>query len=70
MPARDAGRICGDADECDSICLATLSQAQSDRLRRGGSNLSTLGRCAPVYPVFGCIPVVERGVVGRLLCLD
>jgi len=70
MPARDAGRICGDADECDSTCLAKPSQAQLDRLRRTGATLSTLGRCAPVYPVFGCIAVVEKGAVHGLLCLD
>jgi hypothetical protein len=70
MPARDAARICGDADECDSTCLARLSQAQIDRLRQTGATLTTLGRCATVYPVFGCLAIVEKGQVHGLLCLD
>lgn len=70
MPARDGGRICGDSDECDSTCLAQLSPAQTDQLRQGGTTPTTLGRCAPVYPVFGCLAVVEKGRVHGLLCLD
>ena len=69
MPARDAGRICGDADECDSTCLAKVSGSQVEILRRGGT-VPTLGRCAPAYPVVGCIAVVEKNEVRRLLCLD
>jgi hypothetical protein len=68
MPARDGGRICGDADECDSTCLADLSQSQLDGLRQGP--IPTLGRCASVYPVFGCLAVVAKGEVNNVLCLD
>lgn len=70
MPARDAGRICGDADECDSTCLAKPTPAQLDRLRSSGVTIAILGRCASVYPVLGCLAVVEKGEVNGLLCLD
>jgi hypothetical protein len=69
VPTRDAGRTCGDADECDSTCLAKLSTAQIDVLRQGAT-IPTLGRCAPAYPVVGCLATVERGAVQGLLCLD
>ncbi len=69
MPARDAGRTCGDADECDSMCLAKLSAAQMDIIRRHGV-VRTLGQCAPAYPVMGCIAIVGQGRVQRVLCLD
>ena len=69
MPARDAGRICGDSDECDSTCLARLSSSQIEFLRRGGT-IQTLGRCAPAYPAIGCLAIVERNEVRGLLCLD
>lgn len=69
LPTADANRICGDDGECESSCLAELSQGQLDRLQRGVA-VPTLGRCAPVRPVVGCIAVVRRGTVDALLCLD
>lgn len=69
MPANDADRVCGDADECESTCLATLSEDERDHLMKGGS-VHTLGTCAPVYPIVGCLAVVRHGAVDGLLCLD
>lgn len=69
MPAGDAGRICGDADECQSTCLAKLSSTERDRVMHGGT-VRKLGRCAPVYPVLGCLATVTHGAVNGILCLD
>lgn len=68
MPAAAAGRICGDADECESTCLATLNPAQIGRVQHGES-IRALGRCAPARPLVGCLAIVRQGVVDAI-CLD
>jgi len=69
MPATDAGRICGDADECESSCLATLNPSQIDRVRHGES-IRSLGHCASARPLVGCLAIVRRSVVDAIVCLD
>lgn len=69
MPTADAGHVCGDDNECESFCLADLTDKQRDLIRQG-NRLRTLGRCAPVSPVFGCLAIVRQAEVRGLLCLD
>jgi hypothetical protein len=71
MPTHDGGRICGDNEECEGLCLAALSREQRDRLMRGArQKLPMLGKCTPVTPVFGCMAIVKQGLVTGLLCRD
>jgi hypothetical protein len=71
MPTHDGGRVCGDNDECEGVCLAALTQAQRDRLMRGArQKLAILGKCTPITPVFGCMAIVEKGFVTGMLCRD
>lgn len=73
MPTRDGGRICGDNEECEGLCLAELTPAQRDVVRRwtrGAQKLPILGKCTPHMPVFGCLAVVERGAVTGIMCRD
>ena len=69
MPTRDGGRICGDVAECEGLCLAALTPAQRDLLRKR-QKLQLLGTCTPHRPVFGCMAIVKQGVVAGLLCAD
>ena len=69
MPTRDGGRVCGDVGECEGLCLAALTPAQRDRLRKH-EKLDILGKCTPVSPVFGCMAIVKAGIVSGLLCAD
>ena len=69
MPTRDGGRVCGDAGECEGLCLAALTPAQRDLLKKR-QKLELLGTCTPVAPVFGCMAIVKAGVVSGLLCKD
>jgi len=69
MPTRDGGRVCGDAGECEGLCLAALTPAQRDQLRKR-QKLQLLGTCTPHVPVFGCMAIVKQGVVSGLMCRD
>jgi len=70
MPTHDAGRICGDDDECEGMCLADLTQAERDKLRTKRVTLSKLGHCTPYVTVFGCMAIVRKGRVTGLMCRD
>jgi hypothetical protein len=69
VPTHDAGRKCADADECEGTCLAAPTRAQLDRLRKH-EKLRMDGQCTPHVPMFGCMAVVEKGLVSRLVCRD
>lgn len=69
VPTSDGGRPCGDDGECEGRCLATLTPGQRDEVQSGG-RLQVLGACTEVTPVFGCMAIVEKGWVSRILCAD
>ncbi len=69
VPTADGGRPCADDGECEGRCLAALSPEQRDQVQSGGK-LALLGACTPVRPVFGCMAIVEKGFVARILCAD
>lgn len=70
VPTNDGGRVCGDNDECEGMCLADLTSAERNRVIRERRVLVTLGHCTRQKPVFGCLAVVERGQVKGVLCRD
>lgn len=70
VPTRDGGRVCGDNDECEGMCLADLTSAERGKVMRERQVLVMLGRCTPQKPVFGCLAVVEKGQVKGVLCRD
>ena len=69
VPPAPGGRPCADDSECEGRCLAALSSEQRDQVQDGGK-LALLGACTPVRPVFGCMAIVEKGYVARILCAD
>jgi hypothetical protein len=69
LPTRDGVRVCADVAECDGLCLAALTPAQRDLLRKH-EKLELLGKCTPVMPVFGCMAIVKQRFVSGLLCAD
>lgn len=70
LPTSDAGTVCSDSSECESLCIADLSQADRDRLMRNRVTIETNGKCAPWRITVGCIPRVTEGQVTGLLCID
>ncbi|CAG0995744.1 MAG: hypothetical protein F9K19_15065 [Rhizobiaceae bacterium] len=69
VPTGDGGRPCADDGECEGRCLAALSPAERGQVEDGGK-LALLGACTAVTPVFGCMAIVEKGYVARILCAD
>jgi hypothetical protein len=70
LPTSDAGRVCNDSSDCDSLCIADLTSQQRDGITRTRSPIITSGRCAPWVVTVGCIPIVEQGIVRSILCID
>jgi hypothetical protein len=70
MPTQDGGRLCGDTAECEGLCLAAPTPAQRERISRQRQKLPILGKCTPYVPVFGCMYIVQKGLVGGRLCRD
>jgi len=69
VPTHDAGQECADTGECEGTCVAALTPAQVDGLRKH-VKLRMHGQCTPYVPVFGCMALVEQGFVSRLICRD
>jgi hypothetical protein len=73
MPTHDGGRLCADTGECEGLCLAALTPAQRDRIKKwmhGRQKLPMLGKCTPYAPMFGCMAVVREGFVTGIICQD
>lgn len=70
LPTSDAGAICSDSSECESLCIAELSKADQERVTREKAIIQTKGKCAAWRIVVGCIARVENGQVKGILCID
>ena len=70
LPTSDAGQVCSDSSQCESTCLADLSRADQDRIRKDKAVIETQGKCAPWQIVVGCLGVVTDGKVNQILCID
>jgi hypothetical protein len=70
LPTTDAGETCSDSDECESLCLADLTEEQKSQVNRGDLWLRTTGQCAAWQSLAGCLAPVENGVVSSILCID
>lgn len=70
VPTHDGGRVCGDDDECEGMCLASLTPAERDLLMRKKTLLAKSGHCTAHMPVFGCLAIVRKGLVTGLMCRD
>lgn len=73
MPTYDAGRTCADDGECEGLCLAELTPAQRDLVKKwtgGRQKLQVLGKCTAYAPVFGCMAIVKQGFVTGIMCRD
>ena len=70
LPTSDAGVVCSDSNECESLCIAELSKAHQERVMRDKAIIQTKGKCAAWHIIVGCIPRVENGQVREILCID
>lgn len=70
LPTTDAGAVCSDSSECESLCIAELSKTDQERVTRERAIIQTKGKCAAWRIVVGCIAPVENGQVKRILCID
>jgi hypothetical protein len=69
LPTTDAGTTCTDSSQCQSACVAELTQQQFDDAFRKGAIIETSGTCAAWQILVGCIPFVEDGKVS-IICID
>ena len=65
----DAGEVCRDASDCEGDCIAELSEAQKKKVHKG-IVIKTNGRCSARKLNFGCLPFVQNGQIGAILCRD
>lgn len=73
IPTHDGGRLCADTGECEGLCLAALTPAQRDLVKKwtgGRQKLQVLGKCTPYAPIFGCMAIVREGFVTGIRCQD
>jgi hypothetical protein len=73
IPTHDGGRLCGDTGECEGLCLAALTRAQIDLVKKWTherQKLAILGKCTPYAPMFGCMAIVREGFVTGIRCQD
>ena len=70
LPTLDAGKVCSDSSECEGACLADLSRADQDRIRKDKAVIETQGKCTPWRIVVGCTAPVTGGKVKDIMCVD
>ena len=69
MPAAlDGGRVCGDSDECEGMCLSDYDI--DDAMLMQGRDTPARGHCSETIQVFGCNAIVAKGRVRGVLCID
>jgi len=69
LPTKDADKLCSDSSQCESMCIAELSEEEMNRVFREGAVIKTDGKCAAWKIVVGCIPIVKNGIV-QIICID
>jgi hypothetical protein len=70
LPTSDGGRECTDDSQCESTCLADLTEDQYDKLRNNEVLTGVKGTCSGYRRVVGCRPVIENGIVESEICVD
>lgn len=65
IPYADAGKICGDASDCEGKCLGSDDVTDYD-----GKPGTLTGRCEADDSPFGCYSEIVNGSAGPGLCVD
>lgn len=68
LPTKDMGKECVDQKDCQSDCLAEITEEQKQFLTNGGA-LEMHGKCSARTMNFGCYPSVRNGKA-QILCID
>lgn len=69
LPASDAGKACGDSDECEGFCETDLSPKEISEIA-GGNQVEKSGTCGQLKNfASGCFYTVEDGRVDKM-CAD
>ncbi len=68
LPASDSGKTCSDSRQCESYCVAELSDMGKEKLKNGP--FYTTGTCYRYKPAVGCHNVVMDGAVTGTLCVN
>lgn len=70
LPTSDASRECFSSKECQSRCLADLTEEEKAKNMQGVTINNVKGKCTPWRIVVGCLFLVEGGKVSGMVCLD
>jgi len=65
LPTKDGGKPCRDRADCESDCIAELTEAEKKALP-----VETTGKCAAWRRNPGCRAHVHDGRVESILCVD
>lgn len=68
LPTKDAGKICSNGSECESICQAEISREQLQKGMRG-QMFKTKGKCSSWVKILGCRGYVNHGWA-TVICAD
>jgi hypothetical protein len=66
----DAGKTCSNQNECESACLADLTQEEQNRIIDQKEIVETDGSCTSRLLIYGCNAYVNDGKVDGILCVD
>lgn len=69
LPTTDGGRLCTDSSQCESMCLAELTDQQKRALESGLTVAGVTGKCAEWSIVVGCNSIVQDDTA-VVICID
>ncbi|MCD7039544.1 hypothetical protein LRQ11_21110 [Pseudomonas sp. MAFF 311095] len=61
-PYKDAGKACTDSSQCEGECRTSVTTSSENR--------PVTGACQADNGRFGCSATVEKGQLGRAMCVD
>ncbi len=70
FPTSDSGKECSDSDECEGDCLAELSNEERRKITYNDEIIYTMGKCARMQRMAGCMARVKEGKVDSIICDD
>ena len=69
----DAGKVCNDSSECESECIAQLSENEKREVNEKaakGQAIAKQGKCSKLGINVGCHAFVHKGQVPGIVCVD
>ena len=65
----DGETECNDSSQCQGYCTVDLSEI-SEQFILEGQSVETSGKCSENIFKYGCLAIVDEGLVNEIICLD